>query len=62
MRMKIEVFADADSVAREPAAIIGAEARASVAAHGRFVAAFSGGHTPWLMLRETQLAVTNLLR
>jgi 6-phosphogluconolactonase len=49
--MKIGVFADADSVAREAAAIIAAEARASVAAHGRFIAAFSGGHTPWLMLR-----------
>jgi 6-phosphogluconolactonase len=49
--MKIEVFADADLVAREAAAIIAAEARASVAAHGRFIAAFSGGHTPWLMLR-----------
>jgi 6-phosphogluconolactonase len=49
--MKIEVFADADSVAREAAAIIAAEARASVAAHGRFIVAFSGGHTPWLMLR-----------
>ena len=49
--MKIEVFADADSVAREAAAIIAAEARASVAAHGRFIAAFSRGHTPWLMLR-----------
>src|SRR5271165_7484232 len=48
--MKIEVFADANSVAREAAAIIAAEARASVAAHGRFIAAFSGGHTPWLML------------
>jgi 6-phosphogluconolactonase/glucosamine-6-phosphate isomerase/deaminase len=43
--MKIEVFADADSVAQEAAAIIGAEARASVAAHGQFIAAFSGGHT-----------------
>jgi 6-phosphogluconolactonase len=49
--MKIEVFADADSVAREAAAIIAAEARAGVAAHGRFIVAFSGGHTPWLMLR-----------
>jgi 6-phosphogluconolactonase len=49
--MKIEVFADADSVAREAAAIIAAEARASVAAPGRFIAALSGGHTPWLMLR-----------
>jgi 6-phosphogluconolactonase len=49
--MKIEVFADADSVAREAAGIIAAEARASVAARGRFIVAFSGGHTPWLMLR-----------
>jgi 6-phosphogluconolactonase len=49
--MKIEMFADADAVAREAAAIIAAEARASVAARGRFIAAFSGGHTPWLMLR-----------
>ena len=49
--MKIEVFADADSVAREAAAIIAAEARAAVAARGRFVVAVSGGHTPWIMLR-----------
>jgi 6-phosphogluconolactonase len=49
--MKIEVFADADSVARKAAAIISAEARANVAAHGRFIVAFSGGHTQWLMLR-----------
>ena len=33
------------------AAIIAAEARAAVAARGRFVVAVSGGHTPWLMLR-----------
>jgi 6-phosphogluconolactonase len=44
--MKIEVFADADSVAREAAAIIAAEARASVAARGRFIVALTGGHTP----------------
>jgi 6-phosphogluconolactonase len=49
--MKIEVLADADSVAREAAAIIAAEARMSVAARGRFIMAVSGGHTPWLMLR-----------
>jgi 6-phosphogluconolactonase len=49
--MKIEVLADADSVAREAAAIIAAEARASVAARDRFIIAVSGGHTPWLMLR-----------
>jgi len=28
-----------------------AEARAAVAARGRFIVAFSGGHTPWQMLR-----------
>jgi len=49
--MKIEVLADAASVAREAAAIIAAEARAAVAARGRFVVAVSGGRTPWLMLR-----------
>ena len=49
--MKIEVLADAESVAREAAAIIAAEARSAVAARGRFIMAVSGGHTPWLMLR-----------
>jgi len=49
--MKIEVFADADAVAREAAEIIAAEARAAVAERGRFVMAVSGGHTPWQMLR-----------
>ena len=49
--MKIEVFADADAVAREAAAIISAEARAAVAERGRFSTAVSGGHTPWIMLR-----------
>jgi 6-phosphogluconolactonase len=50
--MKIEVLADADSVAREAAAIIAADARAAVAARGRFILAVSGGHTPWVMLRN----------
>jgi 6-phosphogluconolactonase len=49
--MKVEVFADADAVARQAAALIAAEARAAVAARGRFIAAVSGGHTPWAMLR-----------
>jgi 6-phosphogluconolactonase len=49
--MKIEVLADADSVAREAAAIVAAEASAAVAARGRFVVAVSGGRTPWQMLR-----------
>src|SRR5580700_11064852 len=49
--MKIEIFADADAVAREAAAIIAAEARAAVAERGRFIMAVSGGHTPWVMLK-----------
>ena len=49
--MKLEVFADADSVAKEAAALVAAEARAAVAKRGNFVMAVSGGHTPWLMLR-----------
>jgi len=50
--MEIEVFADADSVAREAAKLIAAEARAAIAARGAFVMAVSGGHTPWIMLRN----------
>jgi 6-phosphogluconolactonase len=49
--MKLEVFDDADSVARAAAATIAAAARAAIAARGRFVLAVSGGHTPWIMLR-----------
>src|SRR5258705_12185258 len=49
--MKIEALGDADSVARAGAALTAAEARAAVAARGRFIVAFSGGHTPWQMLR-----------
>ncbi len=50
--MKIEVLADAAAVARAAAATIAADARAAVAARGRFLMAVSGGHTPWVMLRE----------
>jgi 6-phosphogluconolactonase len=50
--MKMEVFADADSVAREAAAVIAADARAAIAQRGRFIMAVSGGHTPWVMLRD----------
>ena len=49
--MKIETLADAESVARAGAAFTAAEARAAVAARGRFVVALSGGRTPWQMLR-----------
>lgn len=49
--MKLEVFDDADSVARAAAGTIAADARAAIAARGRFALAVSGGHTPWIMLR-----------
>src|SRR5262249_56618010 len=41
----------AGRVARGPAAIVAAGARAAVAARGRFVLAGGGGRTPWLMFR-----------
>jgi len=49
--MKLEVFDDAEAVARAAAATVASEARAASAARGRFVLAVSGGHTPWIMLR-----------
>src|SRR5215469_12703972 len=49
--MKVEIFDDADSVARAAAASIAADARAAMDAGGRFTFAVSGGHTPWVMLR-----------
>jgi 6-phosphogluconolactonase len=49
--MKLEIFDDADSVARAGAAAIAAESRAAVASRGLFTLAVSGGHTPWIMLR-----------
>src|SRR5664280_3228947 len=56
--MKLEVFEDAEAVARAAAATIAADARAAVAARGRFIMAVSGGHTPWIMLRA--LAAENV--
>jgi len=50
--MQIEILADADAVAKRAAATIAADARAAVAARGRFIMAVSGGHGPWVMLRE----------
>ncbi|MFZ0913969.1 MAG: 6-phosphogluconolactonase [Candidatus Korobacteraceae bacterium] len=49
--MKLEVFEDGEAVARAAAAVIAADARAAVAARGRFIMAVSGGKTPWIMLR-----------
>lgn len=50
--MKIEVYAHAELAARKAAELIAAAARASVANRGSFVMGVSGGHTPWLMLRQ----------
>ena len=49
--MKIEVFADAQTVAEQAAKLIANDARSAIAERGRFVFAVSGGHTPWVMLR-----------
>ena len=49
--MRMEVLSDAEAVAKKAAAFIAEEARAAVAARGRFLMAVSGGKTPWIMLR-----------
>ena len=49
--MEIEILPDSDAVARKGAAMIAAAARVSVNERGSFVAALSGGRTPWGMLR-----------
>ena len=49
--MEINIYPDAETVAREAAKVIAVEARAVVAARGKFVLAVSGGKTPWQMLR-----------
>ncbi len=50
--MRMEVFADAETVARKAAEYVAAQARQAVAQRGRFVFAVSGGKTPWVMLRD----------
>ncbi|HKW50273.1 MAG TPA: 6-phosphogluconolactonase [Candidatus Eisenbacteria bacterium] len=50
--MTVEVLADAEAVARRAADLIAEEARASVAARGRFLLATSGGETPGRMLQH----------
>lgn len=49
--MRFEILPDADAVAQRAAAFVASEARSAVTARGRFVAAVSGGTTPWQMLR-----------
>jgi 6-phosphogluconolactonase len=46
------VHSDAEAVAKKGAAVIAEEARAAVAARGRFLLAVSGGTTPWVMFRS----------
>ncbi len=50
--MQLEVLPDPAAVASRAAAIIAQHARDAVQARGRFLMALSGGHTPWVMLRE----------
>lgn len=50
-KMKVQIFFDADAVAKAAAQFIASEARASVETRGRFIMAVSGGKTPWQMLR-----------
>src|SRR5215471_2007946 len=50
--MEIKVYPDADAVAQAAAMFIANEATEAVVKRGSFVMAVSGGHTPWLMLRD----------
>lgn len=52
--MNIEVYADADAVAREAAKFIAKEAQDAIVTRGKFVMAVSGGKTPWVMLRDLE--------
>jgi 6-phosphogluconolactonase len=54
--MKIEVLADSESVAEKAASAIADYAWEAIAARGSFVMAVSGGHTPWIMLRQLAAA------
>lgn len=49
--MKLEILPDAAAAASAAAVYIAAESRAANTARRRFLAAVSGGSTPWLMLR-----------
>ncbi len=53
--MELEVHNDAEAAAQAAAIFVASEARRAIAARGRFVMAVSGGHTPWLMLRDLAL-------
>jgi 6-phosphogluconolactonase len=50
--VRVEILEGPDEVAARAAAFVANEARAAVAASGRFTLAVSGGRTPWIMLRR----------
>lgn len=50
--MNVEILPDEKALAKRAAAVIAADARAAVAARGRFVMAVSGGKSPWVMLAD----------
>jgi 6-phosphogluconolactonase len=50
--MNVEILPDEKTLARRAASVIAEEARAAVAARGRFVMAVSGGKSPWVMLAD----------
>jgi 6-phosphogluconolactonase len=54
--LSLEVLDTADAVANKAAQAIAAAAREAIEAHGRFLFAVSGGHTPWIMLRALAAA------
>jgi 6-phosphogluconolactonase len=51
---ELDVSPDANVVAAKAADYVAGLARATVADHGRFTFAVSGGHTPWAMFAELQ--------
>ena len=50
--MNIEILEDSVTVAKRAASIIAEEAWEAIASRCSFVMAVSGGHTPWMMLRD----------
>jgi 6-phosphogluconolactonase len=50
--MQTEILANPEAVAKRAASLIAGYAREAVAARGQFTFAFSGGHAPWIMLRD----------
>jgi 6-phosphogluconolactonase len=54
--MNIEALVNADSVAERAASVIAGYAREAIASRGSFIMAVSGGHTPWIMLRQLAAA------